>query len=52
MKILLQKDQPVCVRDRALGPLFYRMLGQNHVNEWSLVIVSQNGGLTDYIFFP
>ena len=26
------------------------VLGQTHVNEWSRVIVSQNGGLTDYIF--
>ena len=26
------------------------MLGQTHVNGWSRVIVSQNGGLTDYIF--
>ena len=26
------------------------VLGQTHVNGWSRVIVSQNGGLTDYIF--
>ena len=38
------------VRDRALGPRFYRMLGQTHVNGWSRVIASQNGGSTDYIF--
>ena len=38
------------VRDRALGPLFYRMLGQTHVNGWSCVIASQNEGSTDYIF--
>ena len=29
---------------------FYRMLGQTHVNGWSHVITSQNGGSTDYIF--
>ena len=38
------------MRDRALGPLFYRMLGQTHVNGWSRVIASQNGGSTGYIF--
>ena len=38
------------VRDRALGPLFYRMLGQTHVNGWSRVIASQNGGSSSYIF--
>ena len=38
------------VRDCALGPLFYRMLGQIHVNGWSRVVASQNGGSTDYIF--
>ena len=37
------------VRDRALGP-FYGMLGQTHVNGWSRVIASQNGGSTRYIF--
>ena len=37
------------VRDRALGPLFFRMLGQTHVNGWSRVVASQNGGSTDYI---
>ena len=37
------------VRDRAPGPLF-EMLGQTHVNGWSRVIASQNGGSTDYIF--
>ena len=26
------------------------MLGQTHVNGWSRVIASQNGGLTSYIF--
>ena len=31
-------------------PVFYRMLGQIHVNGWSRVIVSQNGGSTSYIF--
>ena len=29
---------------------FYDMLGQTHVNGWSRVIASQNGGSTDYIF--
>ena len=29
---------------------FYKMLGQTHMNGWSRVIVSQNGGSTDYIF--
>ena len=37
------------VRDRAPGPL-YIMLGQTHVNGWSRVIASQNGGSTSYIF--
>ena len=31
-------------------PIFYRMLGQTHVNGWSRVIASQNGGSTSYIF--
>ena len=44
LKILIQS-----VRDRAPGP-FYRMLGQTHVNGWSCVIASQNGGSIDYIF--
>ena len=38
-----------CVRDRAPGP-FYEMLGQTHVNGWSRVIASRNGGSTSYIF--
>ena len=38
-----------CVRDRTPGP-FYRMLSQTHVNGQSCVIVSQNEGLTSYIF--
>ena len=37
------------VRDRAPGP-FYGMLGQTHVNGWSRVVASQNGGSTSYIF--
>ena len=37
------------VRDRAPGP-FYGMLDQTHVNGWSRVIASQNGGSTSYIF--
>ena len=39
----------LCVRDRAPSPLYDRM-GQTHVNGWSRVIASQNGGLTSYIF--
>ena len=37
------------MRDRAPGP-FYDVLGQTHVNGWSRVIASQNGGSTNYIF--
>ena len=37
------------MRDRAPGP-FYEMLGQTHVNGWSRVVTSQNGGSTIYIF--
>ena len=37
------------MRGCALG-LFLWMLGQTHVNGWSHVIASQNGGSTDYIF--
>ena len=38
------------VRDRAPSPPFlYGMLGQTHMNGWSHVIASQNGGLTSYI---
>ena len=33
-------------------PVFYRMLGQTHVNGWSRIVASQNGGLTSYIFPP
>ena len=29
---------------------FYGMLGQTHVNGWSRVIASQNGGSTSYTF--
>ena len=39
----------IFVRDRAPGP-FYEMLGQAHVNGWSRIIASQNGGSTSYIF--
>ena len=31
-------------------PTYFWMLSQTHVNGWSRVIASQNGGLTDYIF--
>ena len=37
------------VRDHAPGS-FYRILGQTHVNGWSRVIASQNGGPTSYVF--
>ena len=37
------------VRDCAPGPLLWMLLGQTHVNGWSRVIASQNGGLTSYI---
>ena len=37
------------VRDCAPG-LFFKMLGQTHVNGWSHVIASQNGNSTSYIF--
>ena len=34
-----------------MPPTHYLMvLGQTHVNGWSRVIVSQNGGLINYIF--
>ena len=38
------------VRERVPGPLFYRILGQTHMNGWSRVVASQNGGSTSYIF--
>ena len=37
------------MRDRAPGPLYEDVLGQTHVNGWSRVIASQNGGSTGYI---
>ena len=37
------------MRDRAPG-LLYDVLGQTHVNGWSRVVASQNGGSTSYIF--
>ena len=38
------------VRDCASGPFYDVMLDQTHVNGWSRVIASQNGGSTSYIF--
>ena len=38
-----------CERPRP-RPVFFKMLGQTHVNGWSRVIASQNGGSTNYIF--
>ena len=37
------------VGDRAPAR-FYMMLGQTHMNGWSRVVASQNGGSTSYIF--
>ena len=48
-KPLVYTAQCRVVRDRTPGP-FYRMLGQTHMNGWSCVIASQNGGSTNYIF--
>ena len=31
-------------------PFLYDVLGQTHVNGWSRVVASQNGGSTSYIF--
>ena len=39
----------LCERPRP-WPVFYMMLGQTHVNAWSRVVASQNGGSIDYIF--
>ena len=47
---LVTKGRRLNVRDRAPSPIFYRMLGQTHVNGWSRVIVSQNRGSTSYSF--
>ena len=38
-----------CERPRP-RPVLYGMLGQTHVNGWSRVIASQNGGSTSFIF--
>ena len=38
------------MRDRAPDPFLYDVLGQTHVNGWSRVVASQNGGSTSYIF--
>ena len=38
------------MRDRAPGPFYEMLLGQTHVNGWSRVIASQNGGSTSYTF--
>ena len=39
----------VCMREIA-PPARFMMLGQTHVNGWSRVVASQNGGSTSYIF--
>ena len=46
--MLLGTKKNVCERPRP-RPAFYDVLGQTHVNGWSRVIASQNGGSTDYI---
>ena len=38
------------VKDRAPGPFFRMLLGLAHVNMWSRVIASKNGGSISYIF--
>ena len=38
-----------CERPRPRPP-FIGMLGQTHVNGWSRVVASQNGGSTSYVF--
>ena len=46
--IIICYSSPYCERPYP-GP-FYKMWGQTHVNGWSRVIASQNGGSTSYIF--
>ena len=46
---MIEKDLAASMRDRIPGPFSFGMLGQTHVNGWSRVIVSQNGGSTSYI---
>ena len=36
--------------ERPRPPTCFWMLGQTHMNGWNHVIISQNGGSTDYIF--
>ena len=43
-------DRGVCERPRPRPAFYGMMLGQTHVNGWSHVIASQNGGSTSYIF--
>ena len=51
MKLSPQYPQWSRHRERLRSwPVFYRMLGQTHVNEWSRVIAFQNEGSTEYIF--
>ena len=47
--LVLSKGQSYCCERPRPRPLFM-MWGQIHMNGWSCVIASQNGGLTDYIF--
>ena len=39
-----------CERPRPQPAFYDVVLGQTHVNGWSRVVASQNGGSTDYIF--
>ena len=50
MASFVSKLAPPNLCERLRPSLFYRMLDQNHVNGWSHVIESQNGGSTSYIF--
>ena len=40
----------LCERPRPWSVFYMNVLGQTHVNGWSRVVASQNGGSTDYIF--
>ena len=42
--------KPVGYCERPRPQARFMMLGQTHVNGWSRVVASQNGGLTSYIF--
>ena len=48
LRCLSYDEADYCERLRP-QPSFYRMVGQTHVNRWSRVVASQNGGSTSYI---